>query len=1297
MAENTVASAVPPTISTDTNQPSATDGSRSSGSPKPINEEKHDAIINTGDKPEKDETADAEPNEGFSNYFRLWRYATPLDTVLRLCGFFAAIAGGTALPLMTIVFGQLVNDFNGWGVGTTTPEQLRSAVNRNALFFVYLFLGKFVLVYVHTTCFTITATRSVRRLRLEYVRAFLRQDMAYFDTYTPGSVATRISNNANLIQAGLGEKVGVATLGFSMLISAFVVAFTRYWKLAIVVATTVPTVVIIVGITVVLDANLEAKILRIYSKAGGLVEEAFGSIRVVTAFGAQKKLLRKYESYLEAAKAYGVKKGPILGVQYSTEFFVIHCAYALAFWYGVKLYLRGELADGGTVLTVLFSVVLGTSALTIIAPSIGEFSKAAAAATDVLKMIDREPQIDSTSTEGLQRDDIEGNLELKGITFAYPARPTLDVLDDVSIKFEARKTTALVGASGCGKSTIVGLLERWYDPGSGDVRLDGDNIKTLNLRWLRRQIGLVQQEPVLFSDTIYNNVAYGLEGSAMAEYDEEKKRDVVREACVEANADGFIRDFPQGYDTKVGERGGLLSGGQKQRIAIARSIISNPKILLLDEATSALDPKAEGIVQAALDNVSRTRTTIMIAHRLSTVKKADKIVVMSKGRVIEEGTHDSLLAAEGSYARLVTAQNLAPTTVITSTEDEEPENSLEAVVSGLNRATTTRSAKSTGMVSFKTDDVSRKLSLFRCLLIVFHEQRQHWPYFVCGGIAAVGAGAVFPLQAFLFSKIVTLFQLDDAALRDRADFWSLMFFILALGTLLSYASIGIFLTIAAFICSRFYRGEYFAAMLRQDIEYFDQQQNSSGGLTARLSTDPQALQDLVSANIGLILIVLVNLISSCALALALGWKLALVAIFGALPALFLAGFIRMRLEMTNQDRTAKLYVESARFASEAVGAMKTVSSLTLEPKVYDNYAERLRGPVSKSYRHTLVTMIFFGLSDSIDLAAMGLTFWYGGRLLSFGEYSPETFFIIFVAIIFGGQAAGFLFGYTLNTTKAHASANQILHLRSEVPPINSSTGAELMINDSDVAIEFKNVTFAYSSRPNHPVLRNLNMKIYKGQNVGLVGPSGCGKTTVIALLERFYDVTSGEILISGQALPSLDIQAYRAHTGLVSQETMLYQGSIRENILLGMNEDVPEERLVKACRDANIHDFITSLPEGYETESGSRGLALSGGQRQRLAVARALLRDPRLLLLDEATSALDTESERVVQTALETAAKGRTTIAVAHRLSTVREADQLFVLDAGRVAEHGTHAELIARRGRYWEMCQAQSLDREAA
>lgn len=325
----------------------------------------------------------------------------------------------------------------------------------------------------------------------------------------------------------------------------------------------------------------------------------------------------------------------------------------------------------------------------------------------------------------------------------------------------------------------------------------------------------------MFNDTIYQNVVHGLHGTEMDKEDEEKRRELVRQACIESNADDFIQTFPNGYDTVVGERGSLLSGGQRQRVSIARSIISNPHILLLDEATSALDPRAEAVVQAALDRVSQTRTTVLIAHKLSTVKKADNIVVLHKGQVVEQGTHESLLDAQGAYYNLVNAQSLSLGTEDDSSENEkeseEPQPQPQPQQQQLEKVTTSRSVQSvpTTETTPEAEDVSRKMSLFKCLLIIFYEQRRHWVYFVLGGLGSIAGGGVFPAQAVLFAKIVTTFELPRDMLYDRGSFWALMFFVLALGVLVSYASIGLFLTVGAFLSSRFYRSEYFNAMLCQ--------------------------------------------------------------------------------------------------------------------------------------------------------------------------------------------------------------------------------------------------------------------------------------------------------------------------------------------------------------------------------------------------------------------------------------------------------------------------------------------------
>lgn len=542
---------------------------------------------------------------------------------------------------------------------------------------------------------------------------------------------------------------------------------------------------------------------------------------------------------------------------------------------------------------------------------------------------------------------------------------------------------------------------------------------------------------------------------------------------------------------------------------------------------------------------------------------------------------------------------------------------------------------------------------------------------------------------------------------DKGNFFALMFFVVALGNLVLYAVAGWLSNIVAQTTMKFYRSEIFNNTLRQDMPFFDKPENGTGALVSRLASEPTSLQELLSMNISLLVICIVNLVASCILAIISGWKLGLVLTFGALPFIVGSGYMRIRLEFKFEEDTVERFAKSSAVAAEAVMGIRTVSSLALERAVIERYREKLQGIARHAIGSLSYKMFFYALSQSVSMLAMGLGFWYGGKLVSTGEYTSGQFYVIFIAIVFSGEAAAMLFQYTTSITKAGTAINYIFRLRrdrilfddddGDWQPEGNGTIAEKELGGKGTEMTFDKVQFSYPLRPKQKVLRGIDVAIRPGKMVAFVGASGCGKSTMIALLQRFYDPTSGELRANGRDVKSLDRCRYRRDMALVQQEPVLYQGSIRENISLGIEKGNPSEaQIIEACKSANVWDFVSSLPDGLDTACGNQGLSLSGGQRQRIAIARALIRRPRLLLLDEATSALDTESEKVVKEALDRAAEGRTTIAVAHRLSTIRDADVIAVFARGNIVELGTHDELVDKKGMYYEMVLGQSLDRES-
>ncbi|KAJ8004768.1 hypothetical protein DPEC_G00139710 [Dallia pectoralis] len=1209
-------------------------------------------------------------------FFQLFRYATCFEIFLMAIGLLCSAIHGIALPLMCVVFGQMTDSF------------VQS--------------GKQVMLFI------LTATKQTKRIREKYFHAILHQQMAWFDTHQIGVLNVRLTDDINTINEGLGDKICVFVQFFSTFLSGFIIGFVLGWKLTLAILAVSPLLAGSVAAWSIILASLTSKELSAYAKAGAVAEEVLVAIRTVVAFNGQKKAVQKYESNLEDAKNFGIKKAITTNASMGLTQFVIFGAYALAFWYGTKLSVdEPENYTIGRTITVFFCVMIGAFSLGQGAPNLEAIAKARGAAYEVYRTIDQPRPIDSSSKEGHKPDHVRGDIEFKNIHFNYPSRKDVKILQGLNLTVPRGKTIALVGASGCGKSTTIQLLQRFYNPDQGQITLDGHDTRTLNVKWLRENIGIVSQEPVLFGTTIGENIRYGREDAT----DEDIER-----AVREANAFDFISKLPDKLNTMVGERGAQLSGGQKQRIAIARALVKNPKILLLDEATSALDTQSESIVQTALDKARAGRTTIMIAHRLSTIRTADVIAGFSNGQVVEQGTHHELMARKGVYYSLVMQQSQGNPVEVEEEAGEEnsppgyndlalydmayaedsDELEEEVIVNGglprnsIRRVSVKR--KSTKKKSKKEKKKKEESNLpdvpFSRILSM---NKPEWPYLVVGILASILGGGVYPCVAILFAKIIGVFsEIDPEVRRHQTLMFSLLFLLVGAVAFVTYFVKGFAFGKSGELLTMRIRKQVFNAILRQEIGWFDDNDNAVGVLTTRLASDASLVKGAAGSSLGLLTYCVCTLTVAILLAFIFCWQLTLL-ILACVPFLIGANFIQMRAMAGHASKDQGALEQSGKISTETVENFKTVVSLTREDVFFHKFMDSLKGPYKNGLIKAPIYGLTFALSQAIPYMVIAAIFRFGAWLIAHCYTQFENVFLVFSVIIFAARNIGESSSFAPDFGKAKIAAARILHMLEKNPEIDSYSDQGQKPSDIAGNIEFRGIHFTYPTRPNVTVLQGLNVSVRSGQTLALVGESGCGKSTSIQLLERFYNPAEGQVLVDGHDTKTLNLSWLRSQLGLVSQEPILFDCTITENIQYGDNSRVVSQaEIEEAAKNANIHDFIMGLPEKYNTCVGDKGTQMSGGQKQRIAIARALVRKPKILLLDEATSALDTESEKIVQQALDMARLGRTCIVIAHRLSTIHNADQIAVIQGGQVAEQGTHSELMAKEGAYYALVDAQ-------
>ncbi|KAI8821160.1 P-loop containing nucleoside triphosphate hydrolase protein [Fimicolochytrium jonesii] len=1255
--------------------------------------------------------------------FQLFRFASQSDKLMIITACLFSAGVGALMPVSILIIGDVLGNFSGQSTGAIPAGfDLVGAMVPTILKFVYLGCATLIGGYLTQMFWVLTGENQAKRIRELYVHSILRQNIGWFDMAEEGSLTTRLAQDTQLIQDGISEKAGLIIQTLAGFVAGFVIAFLKGWKLAVVMLASLPVMGIVGGIMIAIVTKYVGKGQDAYADAGAVAEQIIAGIRTVYSFSLQSRFQRKYE--VELAKAYqaDLKKGMGIGAGFGSFMLTLFCTYGLAFWYGSRLVINGEM-EGAQVMVVFFSMLMGAMSLIMLPPNLSAMSSARGAASKIYATIDRVPTIDSGSDAGLKPTKTAGEIELRNVNFHYPSRPDVKIFNDLTLTIKPGSTVAFVGPSGSGKSTTVSMVQRFYDPTSGSVLLDGNDLKDLNVKWLRQQIGVVGQEPVLFNMSIKQNILMGA-------VDEVTEGDLI-EAAKKANCHNFIMKLPKKYDTLVGS--GMLSGGQKQRVAIARALIKNPKILLLDEATSALDTASERLVQAALDAASANRTTIVVAHRLSTIRNADLIVVMDKGNLVEKGTHDELVALNGVYNQLVLKQKIKTrdddksqhhngggsppeydddvvnTQAVTKDDDMKDSAIVDMTVetgTGLDKK----------LKLFDKHTLARQASMIRrqeeaekktvtakiedaYMWRVVQMMRPEWQWLALGCTAAAIAGCVFPVFGYTLAKVVTVLLYKDPAKIDPGPFqganlYAFIFVLIGFTAFFSFfGQVYIFERAGAALTRRL-RAEAMHALMRQEVGFFDQEGNSLGALTSRLATDAAAVCDMITKVWGDVVQLVVTAIAGLVIGFVHTWQLTLIVLC-AVPFLLGASMYESKIHRGFEDKTKKSYEMSGDVASEAIKNIRTVSSLSKEDYFESKFAAAIERPHYLARRKAFLSSLGHGANQGFQMFTNALGFYAGIRLIESGTVDFERMFIVIMAIMISAQGMGRSSTFTTHIAKGKFAAFktfELLDRKTEIDPDAPGYSHDTIEGE----FEFKDVAFTYPARPDQPIFTGgFNLAGKTRQTVALVGPSGCGKSTTIGMLQRWYDAKEGTVSVDGQNVKSYQLkEGLRRHMALVGQEPVLFDMSIRENIMWGTDrEDVTEEEMMEAAKMANIYTFASELPQGFDTPVGDKGGQLSGGQKQRVAIARALIRKPKLLLLDEATSALDSESEKLVQEALDRAVEGRTTVVIAHRLSTIQNADIIAVVNNGRVVEQGTHFELLDLNGVYTDLVKQQDLN----
>ena len=1146
-------------------------------------------------------------------------------------------------------------------------------------------------------------------------------DFASHDRMPTGQLVSRANSDSTLVQGLLSFFPNVS--GNVLLLVASLVIMVVLSPLLAIVSLIVAPALLVVSYRMrsqIFPATWDGQ--QKEGEVAQIVDEDVNGVRIVKAFGQERRELQRlansaqrlYGSRMRAVRLQARYQPVLQALPTLGQVAVLGLGGWLALHHQITL---GTFLAFSTYLTSMMSPARMLAGMLTIA------QQARAGMERIFDLLDSRPAIqDAPGAIDLPR--IDGEIRFHQVGFGY--RSETPVLRGFDLTVAAGETVALVGPSGAGKSSVAALIPRFYDIDQGAVLFDGHDIRDVSLRSLRGQIGVAFEESFLFSASIRQNIAYGRPDAS---------QDEVEEAAQVAQAHEFILKLPAGYDTVVGERGLSLSGGQRQRVALARALLTDPRVLILDDATSSVDSKVEEAIHQGLRQVMHGRTTLLVAHRQSTLGLADRIVVVDKGAVVDQGTHDELMERCALYRLLLAGPEgepgaltagLVDAAIPTVVAPSPWRGSSSAVRTGGLRPLGSRGGMAAATLGpglgggggghgwrsnlAPTPELLARVAALRPIrdearLDVDVESQPDQGFSLWGFIRSykrpLGVGLILVILDALASLAGPL--LIERGIDQGVVAGSMAVILISTAIFLVITLADLVDSIAeTFITGRTaerlmlaLRIKIFAQLQRLSIDYYEREM--AGRIMTRMTTDVDSLESLLESGLITAVVSVCTFVGVGVALFFINWKLAAASLVVIVPLGIATSVFRRRAAKIYDRARERIAIVNADF-QESLAGVREAQAFGHEQLSQTEFHQLGRRYLDARLSAQRLVSVYFPfvqfLSDAADAVILG----FGGYLIANGQLSSGALiaFLLYIDMFFSPiQQLSQVFDSWQQAGASMRRIRELMARQSLTPSPQNPIRADIRRG----ALSLQGVHFQYPTKedPGRPAalsttddqaaLRGIDLEIPAGQTVALVGETGAGKSTLAKLIVRFYDPQVGRVTVDGQDLRSFEPSDYRRRLGYVPQEPFLFSGTIRDNIAYGRPE-ASDMEVEAAARAVGADYFIGELSGGYHHELLERGRSLSTGQRQLIALARAQLIEPKILVLDEATSNLDLATEARVGAAMTRLASGRTTILIAHRLQTARTADRIVILANGQIIEDGTHDALLAGSGTYSSMWQ---------